>query len=653
MGKRNMKNKTKKPLLIRIMYSAIVRKITLVFIDIFLAAFACLFIFTIIPQGSWGTTRETDLLRFLGVMLLGLMLIRFILKIYNSIWRYAETPDYLKIVTSDYISCCITIGVIKILAKDATPIYFIALVYMLELLLTLCTRFFYKYIRSDSAKKPTKDSVHVAIVGAGNAGITLINEIQKDPATKYIPYCLFDTDPSKIGMRVQGVKIKGTDNDIPKVLENSPVREIILAIPSMPLERRKELFDICSKTGCKVKIFEYAINRMEKSNNSDIRHLLRDVNTEDFLQRKSVNLDVENVKKLIENKTVLVTGGGGSIGSEICRQVAAMNPSKLIILDNYENGAYDIQMELKYEYVDKFKLVVEIATVRDREKLEYIFEKHRPDIVYHAAAHKHVPLMEDCCDEAIKNNVFGTYNVVEVSEKYNVSKMILISTDKAVNPTNLYGASKRLCEMIVQSKKNSQTDFAIVRFGNVLNSNGSIIPLFQKQIDHGGPVTLTDKRIIRYFMTISEAVQLVISTSAMAFRSEIFVLDMGDPVKILDLAERMIRIAGLRPYEDIAIIEIGLRPGEKLYEELLIKTEKLYKTQNDKIFIEKEKGEAFEDLEEILKQLEEVVKTRDNNVIRSYVMTLVPTYKLPEDVNNKFEGKEEVEIEPTRVKKKI
>lgn len=645
-----MKKRTVRSITNSITQSAACRKLALVMIDVLMILVACVFIYVVIPQGSWGATRERDVLHFTAVTLGCVMLVRLILRIYNSIWRYAETTDYLKIVIADYIACCVTIIIVKMGLGDKTPIYFVALVYMLELLLTLCTRFFYKYIRSDSMQKPNKDTTYVAIVGAGNAGIALINEIQKDKTGKYIPYCLFDTDTSKIGMRLQGVKVMGTDMDIPKVLSGTPVKEIILAIPSMSLEKRKTLFDICAKTGCKVKIFEYALDRMEKSNNPNLGNQLRDINTEDFLSRKCVNLDLESMQKLIAGRTILVTGGGGSIGSELCRQIAVMMPKQLIILDIYENNAYDIQQELAYEYGDRLNLHVEIASVRDKEKINYIFNKYRPDIVYHAAAHKHVPLMEHCCDEAIKNNVFGTYNVVQAAETYGTKKMILISTDKAVNPTNLMGASKRMCEMIVQSKKGSSTEYAAVRFGNVLGSNGSVIPLFKKQIEHGGPVTITDKRIIRYFMTISEAVQLVIAASTMASQSEIFVLDMGDPVKILDLAERMIRLAGMKPYKDIAIIETGLRPGEKLYEELLMKTDTLTKTRNDKIFIEKEDDVSQEVLEDCFRRLREAVETRENEIVRKTVMEIVPTYKRPEDVNKEFEGKEEVEYRAVETK---
>jgi len=641
-----MENKTFKGLINTLIHSAICRKIILVVIDVFLMVVAGGFIYLVIPQSAWINYKEHDLLKFLGIMLAGIMAIRVIIKIYYSVWRYAETTDYLKIVIADYVACCVTIVVAKPVLKLSTPIYFIALVFMLELLLTLCIRFLYKYVRSESVRKPRKDSTYVAIVGAGNAGIALINEIQKDETGKYIPYCMFDTDTTKIGMRIQGVKVMGTDGDIPRVLHGTPVKEIILAIPSMPLEKRKNLFDICSKTLCKVKIFEYALDRMEKSNDPTLSNQLRDINTEDFLSRKSVSLDLEKVTELIGDKTVIVTGGGGSIGSELCRQIASMNPKTLIIFDIYENNAYDIQQELKYEYGNSLDLRVEIASVRDVEKVNFIFEKYKPNIVFHAAAHKHVPLMENCCDEAIKNNVFGTYNVVNAAEKFGVQKMILISTDKAVNPTNLMGASKRLCEMIIQSKKGSKTDFAAVRFGNVLGSNGSVIPLFKRQIEHGGPVTITDKRIIRYFMTISEAAQLVITAATMGVRSEIFVLDMGEPVKIIDLAERMIRLAGLEPNKDIAIIESGLRPGEKLYEELLMKPDKLTKTQNNKIFIENERTVSAEEIEVSMKMLREAVARKDNDFVKDTVMKLVPTYKRPEDVNRDFVEKDSEGGEP-------
>lgn len=643
-GKKKPNNRIEK-LIDDMIHSAVCRRIALAVIDWFMMALSCWFIYTVIPEGSWKDSRTSDMIVFATIMVVCVMVSRLILRVYYSIWRYAETTDYLKLVMADYIACCVSIIVVKLGINAATPIYYIALSFMLELLLTLCSRFLYKYVRSENAKKPGKDTTYVAIVGAGNAGLALLTEIQKDKHSKYVPYCLFDTDPSKIGLRLQGVKIRGTDDDIPKVLANSPVKEIIVAIPSMSLQKRKKLFDICAKTGCKVKIFEYALDRMEKTNDPNVRNQLRDIKTEDFLGRKPVDLNVEKVTGMISGKTVLVTGGGGSIGSELCRQVAAMHPKTLVILDIYENNAYDIQQELNYQYGDKLDLHVEIASVRDANKISFLFEKYKPNLVFHAAAHKHVPLMEDCGDEAILNNVFGTYNVAQAAEACGAQKMILISTDKAVNPTNLMGASKRLCEMVIQSKKGSTTEYAAVRFGNVLGSNGSVIPLFRKQIEHGGPVTITDKRIIRYFMTIPEAVRLVITAGTMASQSEIFVLDMGEPVKILDLAEKMIRFAGLKPYKDIAIIEVGLRPGEKLYEELLMKTEQLSKTENDKIFIEHETEISEAQLQEIFGKLRQAIATHDNEVIRQTVMGVVPTYKRPEDVNKEFDGKETIAVE--------
>ena len=357
---KNQKNKIRK-LVNTIVKSAICRKIALVFIDLFIMILACLFIYLVIPEGNWRDSRTSDVVIFVCIMSGCVMATRLLLKIYNSIWRYAETTDYLKLVIADYIACCISIIVVKIALQSETPIYFIALTFMLELLLTLCGRFFYKFIRSEGGKKPGKDSVCVAIVGAGNAGLALINEIQKDPQKKYIPYCLFDTDTSKIGMRLQGVKICGTDDDIPNVLENSPVKEIIVTVPSMSLERRKKLYDICAKTGCKVKVFEYALDRMEKTNDPNASNQLRDIKTEDFLGRKPVDLDVDKVSGMISGKVVLVTGGGGSIGSELCRQIASMHPAKLIIVDIYENNAYDVQQELKYQYGDTLSLHIEIA----------------------------------------------------------------------------------------------------------------------------------------------------------------------------------------------------------------------------------------------------------------------------------------------------
>lgn len=358
---------------------------------------------------------------------------------------------------------------------------------------------------------------------------------------------------------------------------------------------------------------------------------------DELLGRKKVNLYCRDIEKFLANKVILVTGGGGTIGSELCRQIAKANPRKLIIADNYENNAYDIQQELIFKYKNNLNLKVEIVSVQNKEKLDIIFNKYRPNIVFHAAAYKHVPLMEDCPEEAIRNNIFGTYNTVMAAHRYGVERFVLISTDKAVNPTNIMGATKRFCEMIIQSMKGySKTEYVAVRFGNVLGSNGSVIPLFQKQIEMGGPVTITDKRIVRYFMTISEAVQLVLQAGSMANSSEIYVLDMGEPVKILDLAENLIKLSGHIPYKDIQIIETGLRPGEKLYEEILMNSEKLIATANHKIFIEHQDTISRQEIKEKIKILENALKTKSKIKIKQAMKQVVNTYKDPHEVNNRL-----------------
>ncbi|MBE5795755.1 MAG: polysaccharide biosynthesis protein [Clostridiales bacterium] len=410
----------------------------------------------------------------------------------------------------------------------------------------------------------------------------------------------------------------------------------------MDNDRKQELYRQYKATGCKIKVYDYATPQKMGGG----KRMLREFDITELLFRQQVEFIDERTKAYYRGKTVLISGGGGSIGSELCRQIAKMEPKRLVILDVYENGAYDIQQELRIRYGAKLDLVVEIATVCDREGLEHIFAEHRPDVVLHAAAHKHVPLMERNCVEAVKNNVFGTLNIVEVSEKFGVGKFTMISTDKAVNPTNIMGATKRMCEMIVQSRNGSGTNFSATRFGNVLGSNGSVIPLFKRQIMNGGPVTLTDKRIIRYFMTIPEASQLVLQSGAMAKNGELYVLDMGKPVKILELAENMIRLSGFEPYRDIDIIETGLRPGEKLYEELLIKTEELDKTSNSMIFVERDKPLGREVIAEKLACLAAAVDTGDDGAVRAALHEVVPTFRTPEEIN--AEASKAAEMKETR-----
>ena len=365
---------------------------------------------------------------------------------------------------------------------------------------------------------------------------------------------------------------------------------------------------------------------------------------EDLLFRPANRFLNEETMAWYRGKHVLITGGGGSIGSELARQIASCGPDRLVILDICENGAYDIQQELRIKYGDELNLRIEIVNICDKGKIDKIFRENTPDVVLHAAAHKHVPLMERNVCEAVSNNVFGTLNLVETCEKYGVKRFIMVSTDKAVNPTNVMGATKRMCEMIVQSRSGKSTGFSATRFGNVLGSNGSVIPLFKRQIANGGPITVTDKRIIRYFMTIPEAAQLVMTSGAMANNGELYVLDMGNPVKIIDLAENMIRLSGLRPYEDINIIEIGLRPGEKLYEELLIKTEELDKTENSMIFVERDKPLSSEEIAQKLEILREALRTQSNHVVKKALMQVVPTYRTPEEVNEKAIDSEEMRI---------
>ncbi|MBR5302471.1 MAG: polysaccharide biosynthesis protein [Clostridia bacterium] len=405
-------------------------------------------------------------------------------------------------------------------------------------------------------------------------------------------------------------------------------------------ERKRELYDHYKPTGCKLKVYDYPLTQTVENG----RRSIREFDIEELLFRQPMEFTHERTHAYYRNKTVLISGGGGSIGSELCRQIAKMQPKRLIILDVYENGAYDIQQELRIAYGAVLDVCVEIVSVCDADALDCVFERYRPDIVLHAAAHKHVPLMEHNCCEAVKNNVFGTLNIVSSSERFGVKKFTMISTDKAVNPTNVMGATKRMCEMIVLSRAGSKTNFSATRFGNVLGSNGSVIPLFKRQIAAGGPVTLTDRRIIRYFMTIPEASQLVLESGAMAKDGELYVLDMGRPVRILELAESMIRLSGFEPYRDINIVETGLRPGEKLYEELLIKTEELTKTENSMIFIERDKPLSRQEIDKKLEILRKAVQTQNDEKVRLAMKRVVDTYQAPEVVNQAAVEAEEMKL---------
>lgn len=552
-------------------------------------------------------------------------------KSYDSLWRYAETDEYISLIFMGGIAYVVYFLIQKILPIPKIPSVLSLCIYSMSLLLMMTARFIYRKYRMKVTSRNQGKKVRCAIIGAGNAGVALLNEMKNNVSNHYQPVCFFDDDPEKMGKFIHGIEVKGKIDMMPLLLRNTMVTEIIFAIPSANPTRRKEILEMCSTLHCHVKVLPDSFAAVQSEN---LTQNVRNVKIDDLLGRERVVFNNQEVFGFLQDKVIMVTGGGGSIGSELCRQIAKRGPKRLIVVDIYENNAYDLQQELKMEYGNKLDLKVEIASVRDREKVRELVGYYRPQIIFHAAAHKHVPLMEECPEEAVKNNVFGTYNVVHAADEFGVDKFVLISTDKAVNPTNVMGATKRFCEMILQSMKGrSHTEYAAVRFGNVLGSNGSVIPLFRRQIEAGGPVTITDKRIIRYFMTIPEAAQLVLEAGAMAGSSEVFVLDMGQPVKILDLAENLIKLSGYVPYVDIDIVETGLRPGEKLYEELLMKSDSLMKTTSSKIFIERQQEISQEEMDEKLDILHKALQAGGRENIRLAMKQVVPTYRDPEEVN--------------------
>lgn len=614
------------------------RKFWLIVVDILSAALVCWFMLDVFPVNR-GRQDMTNIWENLTVIVGLTFLVRVCFRIYSRVWRYSSTRDYCLIILSDMIAGLLYCFVdYKFLSSRLSFIWAVS-IYAMIALITLLSRFLYRlvYDKSRQTGVDRSSKINVAIVGAGNVGTMLAKELQRNPASHYKPYCFIDTDPHKIGSIISGIKVLGEGEDVVAQFETLPVQEIIIALPKLTGDDKTAIYNRYSKTGCKVKIYDYPLD----SGSEGAARVLREFKIEDLLFREAKSFDIARITPVYQGKTVLVTGGGGSIGSELCRQVARLRPERLVIFDCYENNAYDIEQELTARYAGKLELSVEIGSVRDRERLDEVFSVYRPQIVFHAAAHKHVPLMEHSCAEAIKNNVMGTYNAVCAAEKYSAERFLLVSTDKAVNPTNVMGASKRLCEMIVQSRKESATSFMAVRFGNVLGSNGSVIPLFTRQIKAGGPITLTDKRIIRYFMTIPEAAQLLLTTCAIATSGEIYVLDMGKPVKILEMAENMIRLSGLTPYEDIDIQEVGLRPGEKLYEELLLRTEELDRTENDMIYVERDHALSRAELEDKLRILGECLSGSREDVIAALKKT-VPTFHSPEEVNSAAQHVEEM-----------
>lgn len=608
------------------------RKQLVFLMDLFLANIVYFVMIYWVPIRNGTTIQQViDWMPNFGLMLLCLCGFLWASKSYDSLWRYAETDEYISMILMGALAYVVYFVLQKILPIHKIPSVLSLCIYSMSLLLMMTARFIYRKYRMKANSRSQERKVRCAIIGAGNAGVSLLNEMKNNSCNHYQPVCFFDDDPEKIGKFIHGIEVKGKIDMMPLLLRNTMVTEIIFAIPSADPIRRKEILEMCSTLHCHVKVLPDTFAAVQSGN---LSQNVRNVKIDDLLGRERIVFNNQEVFDFLRGKVVMVTGGGGSIGSELCRQIAKRAPKELVVVDIYENNAYDLQQELKMEYGGNLNLKVEIASVRDREKVRELVEFYRPQIIFHAAAHKHVPLMEECPEEAVKNNVFGTYNVVHAADEFGVDKFVLISTDKAVNPTNVMGATKRFCEMILQSMKGvSKTEYAAVRFGNVLGSNGSVIPLFRRQIEAGGPVTVTDKRIIRYFMTIPEAAQLVLEAGAMAGSSEVFVLDMGQPVKILDLAENLIKLSGYVPYVDIDIVETGLRPGEKLYEELLMKSDGLIKTTSSKIFIERQQEISQQEMDQKLEILRQALQRGDRESIRRAMKRVVPTFRDPEEVN--------------------
>ena len=596
-------------------------------IDAIIVFVTCYIIYYLIPRCEIQQS-EFDFHVFLShifVIIFSTALSQFIMKSYKNIWKYAEYLEYIKFMLGVILGFLIYFLTNYFLFSKKTSAIFSIASCSVSILLMLLVRFLYKKYRTKLFNM-TRNKLPIAIIGAGGAGVLLFNEILYNKSTNYSVRCFIDDDPDKIGKKIRNIMVYGPIDCFNDIIKEISVSEVIVAIPSLTEQRKKEILEIVTKADVKVKILQDLISILQ--NGSNLLSSVRDFKIEELIGRQSASFDESEIKSYLNQKTIMVTGGGGSIGSELCRQIAKSNPKRLIIIDNYENNAYDIQQELCAKYKDSLNLSVEIASVQDKEKIDILFEKYRPEIIFHAAAHKHVPFMEDCTDEAIKNNIFGTYHTVHAAHRYHAKKFVLISTDKAVNPTSMMGASKRVCEMIVQSMKEvSATSYVTVRFGNVLGSNGSVIPLFKRQIQQGGPVTITDKRAYRYFMTISEAAQLVLRACTMNSHSETYVLDMGQPINILSLAENLIRLMGYIPYTEIPIVEIGMRPGEKLYEELLMHNDDLSETENAKIFIEKHHTISQEEIETILEKLRKALETKDMEKIKEALMEAVPTFQ--------------------------
>ena len=641
-----------------------VHAIMLMGYDLVMLAIVSILLLVFYPSSYYPITRVEALMHYLlaAACMLGC---RAIGDSYNNVWRYGGNNLYVNLICYDALAGAVYYVIQKVLPLRDVEFLRAVTLFALNLLGDILMRQIYQYLYDANSRgskaadflrvvtqkltgiqvepedKANRDRrINIAIIGAGRVGAGLAADLASNPDAAYTARFFVDIDRNKIGRSINGVPVFSEEEANSEAFRDYNIQEIVFAIPGATAERKKELYTYYKQTGCKLKTYDYPTTQSVNGKRS-----LRDFDAEELLFRQATEILSEDTKAYYRGKTVLISGGGGSIGSELCRQIAKIGPKRLVVLDVYENGAYDVQQELKIKHRKDLDLCVEIVTITDKGQLERVFRTHRPDVVIHAAAHKHVPLMEDNCCEAVKNNVFGTRNLLDVAESCGCQKFIMVSTDKAVNPTNVMGATKRMCEMEVLNHRGNMSCSA-TRFGNVLGSNGSVIPLFKRQIMYGGPVTLTDRRIIRYFMTIPEAAQLVLTSGAMAKHGELFVLDMGKPVHILELAENMIRLSGYEPYKDIDIVETGLRPGEKLYEELLVKTEDLTKTDNDQIFVERDRKLAPEEIDRKLAILSRAVATEDDALCRQALKETVETFRDPEEVNqNAEEAKEMQEVQ--------
>ncbi len=602
------------------------RKKILLFFDIFVVAFSYLITWTLIA-GPY------ELMSYLSLLVSSCFFfvacystIYFFMGMYDSLWRYAEIVEFFRFCVASVMAVAIfLVGTLLMYEERRIPISVYITAALFASALTLYARLTYRMYRNTKFKRQaTNVARRVLLIGTGDVASSLIHELNKKSDKDMNIICAVDEHHSRVGRSIMGIEILGTIEEIPELVERCEIETILFALPHIKEEEKRRIMSICTKTNCNLRTVP-DLSRIISDDESSITSRIRDVKVEDLLGREEVELLTDN--ELIRDRVVMVTGGGGTIGSELCRQIASCNPSLLVIVDIYENNAYSIQQELIRKYDADLKLEVQIASVRDYDKIDRLFARYKPSIVFHAAAHKHVPLMEAAPEEAIKNNVMGTYNVAKISDAHRVKRFVLISSDKAVNPTNVMGASKRMCEMIVQYFSTySRTKYVAVRFGNVLGSNGSVLPLFKEQIAGGGPITVTTPDIVRYFMTIPEAVRLVLIASTMGEGGEIFVLDMGQPVKILDLAENLIKLAGFIPYRDIDIVFTGLRPGEKLFEELLQDEEGVRKTTNRKIFIGTPINIDVERFIKGLDRLKEFASQHRRADMIEELCAMVPTY---------------------------